>query len=310
MSKAEDMAQRYGATIAGVVGRRPGPEALPAAPPPPDPYAGAVKIQKFAELPIEAIDRDESQPREEFDEPDLLRLADSIRRFGQLAPIRVRPGASPGRWIVLVGERRLRACRLAGKDRVRVEFVERPMTEADVLAEQLVENVARADLKPVEEGRAYRRLMDKNGWTVEQVAETFGVEPTKIHRRLGLLDLPGDIAARVDAGEIRPTAAYEISKLQIADDQRAVAEKVLAEGLDHAGTVAEVKRVRAARSRSKGRGAKAKPRKVTSEVIRTTAGPRVTVEHKKGLTPELTAAALREAAERAEAALQGREAAA
>jgi ParB family transcriptional regulator, chromosome partitioning protein len=305
MSKADELMNRFGGTIVGAVGRR-DVGGAPAATPPPDPYAGAVRARAFAELPIDAIDRDESQPREEFPEPELARLADSLRRFGQLAPIRVRPGATAGRWTVLVGERRLRACRLAGRDRVRVEFVDRPMTAADVLAEQVVENVVRSDLRPVEEGRAYRRLMDLNGWTVEGLAETLGVEPSTVHHRLGLLRLPEDVAARVDAGEIRATAAYEISKLPIADDQRAVAEKVLAERLDHAGTVAEIKRVRAARTSVKGTGAKARPRTVTSQVLRTTAGPRITVEFRKGLTPELTAAALREAADRAEAELQGR----
>jgi ParB family chromosome partitioning protein len=304
MSKADDLLQKFGGTIAGAVGRRPGARD-PAGPPPPDPYAGAVRARTFAELLIEAIDRDESQPREEFDEPDLRRLAASIGRFGQLAPIRVRPGATPGRWIVLVGERRLRACRLAGRTRVRVEFVERPMTEADVLAEQLVENLARADLKPLEEGRAYRRLIDANGWTVEQVAETFGVEPTKIHRGLGLLRLAGDVAERVDAGQIRATAAYEISKLQIADDQRAVAEKVLAQGLDHKATTAEVKRRQAAR-RGKGRGSgKAKARKVTSRTFKA-AGYRIAVENRRGVEPETLADALREALGQVEAELQGR----
>ena len=101
------------------------------------------------------------------------------------------------------------------------------MTEADVLAEQVVENAVRADLQPVEAGRAYKRLMDLNGWTAQQVAETLGVEPTAVYRALSLLKLPEDVAAQVDAGEIKATAAYEISKLQIADDQRELAQKVV-----------------------------------------------------------------------------------
>ena len=76
---------------------------------------------------------------------------------------------------------RLRACKLAGLQRVRVEFVEREMTESDVLAEQVVENAVRSDLQPVESGRAYKRLMDLNGWTAQQVAETLGIEPTAVY---------------------------------------------------------------------------------------------------------------------------------
>src|SRR5262249_54042691 len=108
--------------------------------------------------------------------------------------------------------------------------------------EQVVENAVRADLQPVEAGRAYKRLMDLNGWTAQQVAETLGIEPTAVYRALSLLKLPEDVADKVDAGAIKATAAYEISKLQIADEQRELARKVVEEGLDHKATVAEVRR--------------------------------------------------------------------
>lgn len=254
-AKANDLMSRFGGNIASVVGPKAGSApAAPSAPAPqaPDRFEGAVRSRAFGELPVDAVGRDESQPREDFDPDDLERLASRLRRFGQLAPIRVRRDEAAGRWVVLVGERRLRACKLAGLERVRVEFVERPMTEADILAEQMVENVARADLRPVEEGRAYRRLMDLNGWTVEALAVTLGVQPTTVHHRLGLLRLPEDVAARVDAGEIKATAAYEISKLQIADEQREVADRVVSEGLDFKAVESEVKKRRA--PVGKGRG--------------------------------------------------------
>ena len=141
---------------------------------------------------------------------------------------------------MLVGERRLRACKLAGLDRVRVEFVEREMSQADILAEQTVENMVRTPLSPVEQGRAYSRLMDLYGWTAKELSETIGVEATAVYRSLALLRLPDDVAERVDSGEIKATAAYEIAKLQIADDQRAVADAVVAGDLDHKATVAAV----------------------------------------------------------------------
>ena len=144
------------------------------------------------------------------------------------------------------------ACKLAGLERIRVEFIERP-DEVDVLAEQIVENVVRADLQPVEQGQAYKRLMEMNGWTCQELAGTLGIEPTSVYRALALLRLPDDVAERVDAGEIKPTAAYELAKLQIADDQRAVAEKIIAGTLDHKGTVVEVRRRQASRSVRKGR---------------------------------------------------------
>jgi ParB family chromosome partitioning protein len=249
-AKAEDMLQRYGPTIARTVTPRPAdtpaPRAVPA-----DRFAGAVKSRTFGEMPVDAI-ACAPQPRTEFDEEDLARLAESIKRFGQLAPIRVRHDAPRNEWVVLVGERRLRACRLAGLERVRVEFVERGMAESDVLAEQVVENAVRADLQPVEAGRAYKRLMELNDWTAQQLAETLGIEPTAVYRALAMLKLPDDVAAQVDAGVIKATAAYELSKLQDADDRRAVAQKVMAEGLDHKATVAEVRRRNSAKTPRRG----------------------------------------------------------
>jgi ParB family transcriptional regulator, chromosome partitioning protein len=269
MSKSDALLNRFGANIAQTVAPRPGTAPATAAPPP-DKYEGAVKARTFAEMPVDAIACG-PQPRAEFDEAELQRLADSIKRFGQLAPIRVRHDGEQGTWIVLVGERRLRACRLAGLKRVRVEFVERAMTEADVLAEQVVENAVRADLKPVEQAR---RLMALNGWTAQQVAETLGIEPSGVYRSLGLLRLPEDIAARVDTGEIKATAAYEISKLQIADDQRELAGRVVTEGLDHKATAAEVTQRRKVRSPGRAKG---KIRLPAEQQFRGTRGVRVTV---------------------------------
>lgn len=266
-AKSESLLSRFGANIAQTVGTRPVGPTPPPAPTAVDRYAGAIKARTFAEMPVEAIEYGE-QPRTEFDPAELERLAKSIRRFGQLAPIRVRHDEARGKWVVLVGERRLRACKLAGLERVRVEFVERPMSEADVLAEQVVENVVRADLQPVEQGRAYKRLMEMNSWTAQDLSATLGVEVTSVYRALALLRLPEDVAEQVDAGEIKPTAAYELAKLQIADDQREVAEKIVAGTLDHKGTVAEVRRRQAGRSAKKGKG-KAKARaKLPTEIRR------------------------------------------
>ncbi|MFO0951197.1 MAG: ParB/RepB/Spo0J family partition protein [Isosphaeraceae bacterium] len=292
---ADSMLQKFGANIARTVVPRPADSASPApAAPQADRYAGAVKSRAFGELPVDALTVGE-QPRTEFDQAELERLADSIKRFGQLAPVRVRFDAGQGSWVVLVGERRLRACRLAGLERVRVEFVEREMTEADVLAEQVVENAVRADLQPVEAGRAYKRLMDLNDWTAQQLAETIGVEPTSVYRALALLKLPEDVAARVDAGEIKATAAYELSKLQTADAQRVVADKVVREGLDHKSTAAEVRR----RKTSKPSSRPARP--PAEQKFRGPRGVRVTVQTKPKHTPADIAADLRALADQIEA---------
>src|SRR4051812_42387424 len=160
-AKADNLMQRFGAHISQTVAQRPStPQGTPQASQG-DKYAGASRVRAFAELPVDAVQAD-PQPRTEFGVEDLERLAASIKRFGQLAPIRVRHDPSRDAWVVLVGERRLRACKLAGLERIRVEFVEREMTEADVLAEQVVENAVRADLQPVEAGRGRKTQRDAN----------------------------------------------------------------------------------------------------------------------------------------------------
>jgi ParB family chromosome partitioning protein len=293
-AKADKMREQYGANIARAVTPRAAQAPLPAEAAP-DKYAGATRSRMFAEMPIDAIVCN-LQARTEFDPAELERLAASIKRFGQLAPIRVRRDDERGVWVVLVGERRLRACRLAGLEKVRVEFVERPMTEADILSEQVVENAARTSLQPVEQGRAYQRLIELNQWTAQELAETLAVEPTAVYRALGLLKLPEDVAARVDAGEIKATAAYEISKLQIADDQREVANLVVAEGLDHKGTVAEVTR----RRKAKTTGSKRTARPPKERHYRGSRGVKVTVQVTAKHSVADVAADLREIADRLE----------
>ena len=250
-TKADSLAAKFGANLTGIVGLRPGPPPVgeppvptpaancsaPANPAAIDKHGRAIRLKSFGEFPLDQVDRDPTQPREEFDEADLRRLADSIRRKGQLTPIRVRWSHETNRWVVLVGERRWRACKLAGLATIKVDFVEGPTTEADRLEEQIYENVARAAFRPAEEGKAYRRLMALKGWTVAELIDELKVEPTGVHRALGLARLPDDVAALVDQGAIKPTAAYELSKLPAADEVRSLAHAVIDGNLGHMAVV-------------------------------------------------------------------------
>ena len=296
-TKADKLAANFGASLSGIVGINRGAAAPPApAPAAVDKYGGAVKSKTFAEIPLAQVDRDPTQPREEFEEADLQRLAASIARRGQLQPIRVTPGAEPGRWVVLVGERRFRACKLAGLATIKAEFVEGAITEADRLEEQIYENVARDGFKPAEEGRAYRRLMTMKGWAIKDLVGELDLDPTKVHRALGLARLPDDVADLVDAGEIRPTAAYELSKLEDPAEVRALAAVAIELDLDHKAIVAAVA-TRKARGAGKGGKAHAKPQRPTFEVIRA-GGAKITVEFKKAVEPRAVLDALQEAADR------------
>lgn len=316
MSKAKSLADKFGGNLAQTIAMRPGITPPMAGPGTPDKYEGAVKSRSFAELPVDAIVRDETQPREEFDPTELQWLADSIKRFGQISPIRVRHDAEQGKWVVLVGERRLRACKLAGLATVRVEFVERDMTDADILAEQTIENMVRSTLTPVEQGKAYKRLMDLNGWTVLELAATIGVDATAAHRSLGLLRLPEDIAEKVDAGEIRATAAYEIAKLPDVEAQREVAEAVVAGDLGLKETVAVVRQAREAvearkpkAESAKGKGSSSRSSSASSRpssrgkvvpirVYKTAVGIKLTAERSKGVELPVLLDALTEVVER------------
>lgn len=253
MSKRDEMLRQHGGNIAETVALRPrgsgsvlgaieeyltATAPATAAPATERPLGTVVKASRM--LPIDAIDV-AAQVRADFDEEELRGLADSLGKYGQLAPIRVRPSAEhPARWVVLVGERRLRACRLLGLTEIHAVVVQRALGEADVLAEQLVENEVRAALKPTEQARAMKRLMELEGWTAQDLARTLGIKPTNVYRALGLNRLAEDVAEQVDAGVIKPTAAYEISRLEDRAAQRELARRVAEQKLDHAATVEAV----------------------------------------------------------------------
>ena len=125
-----------------------------------------------------------------------------------------------------------------------------------------------------------------------------GIEPSSVYRSLGLLRLPDDVAVRVDTGEIKATAAYEISKLQIADDQRELAGRVVAEGLDHKATAAEVTQRKKAGTGGRTKG---KIRLPAEQKFRGTRGVRLTVHATSKHTLADIAADLREIATRLDA---------
>ena len=128
------------------------------------------------QLRLSEIEPNRDQPRRQFDEEALAELADSIRKVGLLQPITVRPMANLGYQIV-AGERRWRACRMAGLETVPV--IVKEMTDQECAEIAMIENLQREDLNPVEEAEGYRSLIDRFG--------LFGMPVTRIRRR----QLPG-----------------------------------------------------------------------------------------------------------------------
>jgi ParB family transcriptional regulator, chromosome partitioning protein len=270
---------------------------------------GVARSKAALEIPIDKIERDPQQPREDFDPEALGRLADSIRARGLLQPVRVKWSEERGRYMLIAGERRWRAAGMAGLPTLTCIVDQKELTPAELLADQVTENILREDLAPLERARAFRTLMDLNGWSGNQLSKELGISQTTVVHALALLELPEPIQGHVDRGELAPSVAYQVGKLDDPAAQEAVAARIVAEDLSRAEAI-EAVRVASGRSarggKGKGRGAKAKPRKETSRTIRTGPGPRITVEFKRGLDDSLIRAALVDALGQLDAAGEGR----
>ncbi len=167
----------------------------------------------FGQIEIDRIQPDPNQPRVEFDEEALTQLAASIRDRGQLAPIRVRWSESNGKWLIISGERRWRAANRAGLKTIDCYFQEQALSPTQILEEQLIENLLRQDLRPIEEAESFQRLMQVNTWNGKQLASALNISPTRVSRALALLKLPHEMRVRIDTGELSARAGYELSKL-------------------------------------------------------------------------------------------------
>lgn len=186
-------------------------------------------------LPVSMIDANPDQPRKSFDDAALAELAESIRYHGVLQPLLVRSVAD-GRYQLVAGERRWRAAQVAGLHEVPVYI--RDLDETAGFEAALIENIQRADLNPLEEALAYRRLMRDYGHTQEGVASATGKSRPHIANLLRLLDLPDDVRAMVADGRL---SAGHAKVLAGADDPAALAARVVAGGLSVRATEALMK---------------------------------------------------------------------
>jgi ParB family chromosome partitioning protein len=251
-SKTELLLREVGGNVAESLGRRTGE-----APAPPlaavdgKKYNGRTHRRDAGEMEVGNIIADPSQPRKEFDPDSIERLARSLKDHGQLQAIRVRWSSEHGKWIILAGERRYRAAVRAGLPTVHCIFVEGELSEADILEEQLVENCLREDLKPIEQAHAFQSLMQAKGWTGKELAEHLHVHPSSVSQALALLGLPSDIREKVAEGELAPSIAYEVTKLDSPEEQREVVGEVLAGNLTLKEARETVKKKRGASAANK-----------------------------------------------------------
>src|SRR3954467_329357 len=167
MSKDKDLLSRFGANLAESMGAGRVSQAgklSPAAPTSTSRLDGTTRLRTGAEIAIDRISPDPKQPRTEFDPDAITRLAESLKTHGQLQPISVRWSEDMGRYLIVTGERRWRAATLAGRPTVSAVIIEDKRTESQILEMQLIENCLREDLRPVEQAKAFRALMDRNQW--------------------------------------------------------------------------------------------------------------------------------------------------
>jgi ParB family chromosome partitioning protein len=221
-------------------------------PVPQDRDAGRRPLRTIGRVDVDKVIPDPDQPRVEFTEEAIERLAHSIREKGQLSPIRVRWSEGLAKWVIISGERRWRATKRAGLPAIDCHFHEGELTRSEILEQQLIENLLREDLQPVEEARAFAALMQMNGWNGQQLARALRIPASKVTRSLALLRLPEELQDSVARGEIAPRSAYELSKIPDDRARAALAEKAAA------GAMTNDALARAVRSR-KGRPAP-KPR--------------------------------------------------
>jgi ParB family chromosome partitioning protein len=191
---------------------------------------GVDRMRDAKLIPLDLIEPDPGQPRKEFDPASLTKLADSLRKRGQIQPVMVCWNDSQAAYVILTGERRWRAARQAGLEKLACIVSDQSMTEGELRAVQLIENCLREDLKPLEQAHAYRDLMAANEWSARRLAEELDLNHATVLRALALLELPEDIQQRVASGALAPSAAAELARLDPVEAKvladRATTEKL------------------------------------------------------------------------------------
>ena len=174
-------------------------------------------------LKISEIEPNRSQPRKDFDENSLSDLAQSISQHGLLQPLLVRP-LPIGGYQIVAGERRYRACRMAGLTEVPVTIRELSDTETMELA--LIENLQREDLSPIEEALGYQALIDEHGFSQEEVATSVGKSRPAIANSLRILKLPDSVLEYVKQDKISAGHARALLMLDNEEDMLELAELI------------------------------------------------------------------------------------
>ncbi len=187
-----------------------------------------VVVAQQGEVDINSISPNPKQPREVFDQDLLNELAASIKEVGVLQPPVVRDIGN-GKYELIMGERRLRASKIAGLKTIPV--IVRATKDNELLREALLENIHRSQLNPLEEGAAYQNLLNDFGYTHDELATKVGKSRPAISNALRLLNLPTSVQRRLAAGIL--SAGHARALLTLVDENQIekLAQRIVAEGL-------------------------------------------------------------------------------
>ena len=191
-------------------------------------------------IDLKNIYPNQDQPRRVFDEEKIKILSESIKNYGVLQPIVLKPD-DKGKYMIIAGERRYRASKLARKTDIPADIKDIPMK--DIMEIALIENLQREELNPIEEALAYRSLINNYDVTQEEISEAVGKSRPHITNTLRLLNLSKPIMDMIDQGEI--TAGHGKALLRVTDEnlQLELGNKVIAEELSVRATEALAKKI-------------------------------------------------------------------
>jgi ParB family chromosome partitioning protein len=180
------------------------------------------------QLDIDKIWPNRAQPREQFDQERLDELARSLKTQGVLQPVIVRP-SDGGTFELIAGERRWRAAQLAGL--LKIPAVIREVTDDKLLELALIENLQREELNPIEEATAYQSLINDLGLSQQDVADRVGKQRATVANALRLLNLPVEVQAMVQGGQLTAGHAKSLAGLPDTQAQIELAKRIVTEGL-------------------------------------------------------------------------------
>ncbi len=190
-------------------------------------------------IQLDKIYPNQEQPRRVFDEEKIQILSESIKNYGVLQPIVLKP--KDDEYMIIAGERRYRASKMAGKKEIPAVIKDIPMR--DIMEIALIENLQREDLSPIEEAKAYKSLLNHYEITQEDISEAVGKSRPHITNTLRLLNLNEEVLDLIDIGEI--TAGHGKALLRLHDEelQKSMAQKVIEEELSVRVTENLVKKI-------------------------------------------------------------------